>query len=116
MRSPTTLEMYHCGINIIGIRPKTVKGGLARFKSMFKLHPAHCVLLFSLIKDVMLTAFRPHHLLWTLHFMFNCSTERVMSVTLGTNRETLRKWVWPTIVQLGELHSLFVSQLCVIQF
>ena len=114
VRSPTTIEIYQLGLQIVGRRPKTVNGGLARFKSYYKLHPSHCVLLFSLIKNVMMTGFRPQHLLWSLHFMFNCSTERVMSVTLGTNRETLRKWVWPVIVAIGNLHHIFVSLLLIV--
>ena len=48
--------------------------------------------------------------------MFNYSTERVMAVTLGTNRETLRKWVWPVVVAIGNLHSMFVSWLTCVTF
>ena len=62
--------------------------------------------------NVTMKSFRPHHLLWALHFMSNHSTERVMSVTLGTDRETLRKWVWPIIVNIATIVSLDGSWLC----
>eukprot|EP00525_Craspedostauros_australis_P003509 CAMPEP_0198112844 /NCGR_PEP_ID=MMETSP1442-20131203/4629_1 /TAXON_ID= /ORGANISM="Craspedostauros australis, Strain CCMP3328" /LENGTH=325 /DNA_ID=CAMNT_0043769759 /DNA_START=44 /DNA_END=1021 /DNA_ORIENTATION=+ len=34
------------------------------------------------------------HILWTAAFLKQYSTEAILSVWLGTNRTTLRKWVW----------------------
>ena len=65
--------------------------------------------MFALIRGVMSPDYRPKHLLWTLCFLLTCDCERRLALFLGTNRNTLRKFTWPTIVAISKLSETVVS-------
>ena len=98
------------GLGIVGGRPPSTDGAkLTAFRAYFKIHPILCAYLHSVIASVMPVGYLPKHLLWTLYFLYHYSTERAMAKALHTNRETLRKWIWPTLVGIGNHLQRFVS-------
>ena len=101
---------YMLGLSLAGGKqPGTVKAGIQRFKDHFKVHPRRCSQLYNLIRGRVSPDFRPKHLLWTLYFLLTYDCERRVARFLGTNRNTLRKHLWPTIIAISSLCEMVVS-------
>lgn len=63
---------------------------------------------------------KPKHILWALLFLKTYATEDRLSRQVQVDRKTFRKWLWPTIKSIADLHlsvvsliSLFYFNLCV---
>lgn len=52
---------------------------------------------------------RPIHLLWGLLFLKTYSTTDVLAASVGTSRNTLRKWIWIVLRQIQKLKRKVVS-------
>ena len=106
----TFMPQLEVNLGIVGGRqPRTERAKLTSFLSFFKVHPFLCSYLYNLIENLMPEGYLPKHLLWTFYFLYHYSTERIMAKQLHTNRETVRKWVWPTLVTIGNHLEQFVS-------
>ena len=107
---------YTLGLSLVGGKaPATVNSGIERFKDHFKVHPRRCSQLFAMIRGRLSPDFRPKHLLWTLYFLLSYDCERRLARVLGTNRTTLRKYLWPTILAIAGLCDTVVSCLLLLQ-
>ena len=103
-------SFLYLGLDIVGGKqPTTDKAKLTSFTCFFKINPFLCAYLHNTIVRYMPVGYLPKHLLWTFYFLYHYSTERAMAKQLHTNRETVRKWVWPTIVCIGNHLQCFVS-------
>ena len=52
---------------------------------------------------------QPMHLLWGLLFLKTYGTTEVMADSVGTSRNTFRKWVWIVLRQIQKLKRKVVS-------
>ena len=97
-----------------GATPISPKTRRERWKAYFKAHPLLCSKLFQLIVQLFPppNILEPKHLLWTLYFLNNYPSQRKMAVDLGTNRESMRAWVWPVIKELSSQAHRVVSSFC----
>ena len=53
---------------------------------------------------------RPRHLLWSLLFMKCYDSEERLANLVDADRKTYRKWIWPTIGKISDLHEKIVSR------
>ena len=113
-RIPTTADFFRVGNVLIGAKRerRTAAAAVERFKAFFKVHPRRCAEIFALIRNKMpenRKNIQPKHLLWTLHFMLTYDIERRIAPKLGTNRNTLREWIWPIMIAIAGLKDEVVS-------
>ena len=112
-KNPTAADFFRVGNELIGAkREHRTAVAVERFKAFFKVHPRRCAEIFALIRNKMPQSRRnmhPKHLLWTLHFMLTYDIERRIAPKLGTNRNTLREWIWPIMIAIASLKDEVVS-------
>jgi hypothetical protein len=74
------------------------KMSLRKFKSLFRLTPHQCKLLWYRLDDSNAKVpFQVNHLLYALHYMATYCTFDNMAARTGKDEKTLRKWTWIVI-------------------
>ena len=66
---------------------------------------SYCLELWTLLKDLPNVSPKclPIHLMWTLHFLKDYSTEDVLSGRFRGSPKNFRKWVWKMLHYINEL-------------
>ena len=96
----------------IGLMPNLASGRCEqrrnrRFRSFFGTSIDTCVDLWFLCYDDFDNLTMPLHLLWTLMFLKQCSTEEVNAARAGVHEDTFRDWVWRVLTVISNVE--FVS-------
>ena len=113
-KNPNAATFFVEGNKLINAKRerRTAAAAVELFKAFFKVHPRRCAEIFALIRNKMpenRKNIQPKHLLWTLHFMLTYDIERRIAPKLGTNRNTLREWIWPIMIAIAGLKDEVVS-------
>jgi len=84
-----------------------------RFRAWFGVDAMHCSLLWQLLLETPSIRLPknadPKHLLWSLLFLKQYSTEHVHAAQVGVDVKTFRKWAWLYTGALAKLAPKLVS-------
>jgi len=84
-----------------------------RFRAWFGADATHCSLLWQLLLETPSIKLPhnpdPKHLLWSLLFLKQYSTEQTHAAQVGTDEKTFRKWAWLYTGALAKLAPRLVS-------